>query len=154
MVINTNEMVTIERQRFTIIHELAHLIAHQDVFGSDYNTMGKGRSRDDREIYADAFAGAFLVPAEELERLIRIVSDKIMIDNKTMIMQIKRYFGVSYQTILLRLKNIGYFSNERQFGIIYGKLKNLYGPREPQPITTPLEFKNPKVFTAIDFTFD
>ena len=150
MVINTNETVTIERQRFSIIHELAHLIAHRDDFCSDCNQTGVGRNKDPREIYADAFAGAFLVPAEELERILKIANGNGIYDISSLILQIKSHFRVSYLTLLLRLKSIGYFSSERQFGMLYGKLKKVYGATELQPITTALEFYNPVFFSADD----
>ncbi len=142
MIINTNSAITIERQRFSIFHELAHLIAHRDDFSIDYNETGKGRSKDPREIYADAFAGAFLVPQDELERFIQIANARSPLNLGSWILEAKRYFGVSYQTILLRLKSIGYFKNDRQFGIIFGKLRKIYGSNEPNPITTPLSFIN------------
>ena len=142
MVINTNETVTIERQRFSIIHELAHLIAHRDDFCSDCNKTGVGRNKDPREIYADTFAGAFLVPADELQRILQIANNKGITDISTLIMQIKSYFRVSYQTLLLRMNSIGYFSNERQFGKLFGNLRKVYGATEPQPMMIPLEFHN------------
>jgi Zn-dependent peptidase ImmA (M78 family)/DNA-binding XRE family transcriptional regulator len=142
MIININPAITIERQRFSIIHELAHIIAHRDEFCIDCSETGKGRTKDPKEIYADAFAGAFLVPKAEIERFIRVARDKGITETGALILQLKRYFGVSYQTILLRLRSMGYFSNERQFGIIFGKLKKTFGTKEPQAITTPLEFRN------------
>jgi len=151
MIINTNDTVTIERQRFSIIHELAHIIAHRDEFCTDCTETGRGRSKNPKEIYADAFAGAFLVPANELQRLIQIVKDKSMTDSGTLILQLKRYFGVSYLTVLLRLKSINYFATDRQFGIAYGRLKKLFGTTEPQPITTLLEFHNSDVFGLIEW---
>lgn len=153
IVINTNETVTIERQRFSIIHELAHIIAHRDEFCIDCNETGKGRTKDPKEIYADAFAGAFLVPKEEIDRFIQVAKDKGITETGALILQLKRYFGVSYQTILLRLRSIGYFNNDRQFGIIYGKLKKAFGTTEPQPMTTPLEFKNSQEFKQINLIF-
>jgi len=152
MIINTNSAITIERQRFSIFHELAHLIAHRDDFSIDYNETGKGRSKDSREIYADAFAGAFLVPREELERFIKIANSRGLLNLSSWILEAKRYFGVSYQTILLRLKSIGYFKNDRQFGILFGRLRKVYGPNEPNPITAPLSFTNtPEVLDTIVF---
>lgn len=42
---------------------------------------------------------------------------------------------------------------ESQFGITYGRLKKLFGTAEPQPIKTPLEFKNSEKFNFMDITF-
>ncbi len=152
MIININPSITIERQRFSIIHELAHIIAHRDEFCTDCTETGKGRTKDPKEIYADAFAGAFLVPKEEINRFIQAARNKGLTDTGALILQLKRYFGVSYQTILLRLRSIGYFSNERQFGIIYGKLKKTFGTAEPVPITESLEFHNqPSIISDLVF---
>lgn len=152
MIININPAITIERQRFSIIHELAHIIAHRDEFCIDCTETGKGRTKDPKEIYADAFAGAFLVPKEEMNRFIQAARNKGLADTGALILQLKRYFGVSYQTILLRLKSIGYFSNDRQFGIIFGKMKKTFGTTEPQPITIKLEFRN-KIPLIADMVF-
>jgi len=142
MLINTHPSLPIERQRFSIIHELAHLIGHRDDFCIDCGDTGKGRSKDAREIYADFFAGAFLVPESELRQALRYAESTGGGNLVTHVMRIKHYFGVSYQTILLRLQRIGRFESQRQFGLLYGKLRRQFGVTEPQPLTKPLKFRN------------
>jgi len=140
MVINTNKSITIERQRFSIIHELAHIIAHRDEFCTDCTETGKGRSKDPKEIYADAFAGAFLAPAAEVKQVVHYTTKTFANNFDAIILVAKRYFGISYQTVLLRLHSIGYFGDDQKFGWNFGKLRKRYGKTEPHPITEPLVF--------------
>jgi Zn-dependent peptidase ImmA (M78 family)/transcriptional regulator with XRE-family HTH domain len=55
------------RQRFTLAHELGHLLAgdNQDVY-LDKDIYDKARSRDPSEIRANCFAAAFLMPGQPL----------------------------------------------------------------------------------------
>ena len=84
-----------ERQRFTIAHELGHMVL--DV-----------APKVDDEKAAHRFAGAFLMPAEtlraEVGRRRRSVSWDELFD-------LKRIFGVSVQALTYRCKDLGIFNN-------------------------------------------
>lgn len=60
------------RQRFTLAHELGHLLAGDDQgVHLDEDVFGKAQKRDGSELRANSFAAAFLMPEEILrERLI------------------------------------------------------------------------------------
>ncbi len=98
IVINSN--MTLGRQVFTVAHELAHAFFHSrsaDVIVSMYGAeLG-------RERFADAFAGEFLVPGDELRRLVTEHSPWGGLTNPTTVVHLQRHFGVSYATIRVRL---------------------------------------------------
>lgn len=98
---------------------------------------GYGRGKDQRESYADTFAGNFLVPGNELIKTIRIIKE--MQKEAQLLWILKGHFMVSYRTILYRLKEIGYL-NAAQFNYIFSALRKRYGNTEPFPLTTDLTF--------------
>jgi len=56
------------RQRYTLAHELGHLLAGDDQgVHLDRNIYDKAQSRDPSEIRANSFASAFLMPADVLD---------------------------------------------------------------------------------------
>ena len=98
IVINSN--MTLGRQVFTVAHELAHTFFHSrsaDVIVSMYGAeLG-------RERFADVFAGEFLVPGDELRRLVSERSPWGSLSNPSTVVHLQRHFGVSYATIRVRL---------------------------------------------------
>lgn len=74
-----------DRWRFTLAHELAHLVMHRE-------------PHDRMEEEADEFAGEFLVPAEELKpQLARL--PKLQVRD---LIALKRYWRVSMQALIFR----------------------------------------------------
>jgi Zn-dependent peptidase ImmA (M78 family) len=62
-----------KRQRFTLAHEIAHFILHKDKKGYDFvdNEFFRSSSSQNRiEQEANNFAGAILIPKDELKRLV------------------------------------------------------------------------------------
>ena len=84
-----------ERQRFTLAHELGHMVL--DV-----------APRADEENAAHRFAGAFLMPAETLRTEIGKHRKSIGWGE---LFELKRIFGVSVQALTYRCKDLGIFSN-------------------------------------------
>jgi len=139
IVINTNANITIERQRFSIIHELGHIVEHGEDFEEQPDYSGYGRNKDDREKFAGAFAGEFLVPAVELAGMYQTISG-YPLDMK--IIKLKGHFKVSYQTIMIRMYDTGLLKmGKKIFWQNFGMLKRKYGKSEPVPITRELEFR-------------
>jgi Zn-dependent peptidase ImmA (M78 family) len=89
IVVNANDNG--ERQRFTLAHELGHLVlkVHADL---------------DEEKAAHRFAGALLMPAEALRKEVGEHRTAISLGE---LIQLKRVFGVSVQMIAYRCKDIG-----------------------------------------------
>ncbi len=99
IVINTWERISIERQIFSTVHELGHLLMHL----SDYN--GKDCSEDkSQEKEADIFAGYFLMPEQGFNSEWEETAGMRFVDR---VMKIKSIFKVSYRTVLYRLKQKG-----------------------------------------------
>jgi Zn-dependent peptidase ImmA (M78 family) len=56
-----------------------------------------------RERFADAFAGEFLVPGDELRRVIGELGPYDDLTNPSLVVHLQRHFGVSFATIRVRL---------------------------------------------------
>lgn len=71
IVVNKNHPVS--RKRFTIAHELGHLMAHSDgkPFRAD-RTQNKIAPKSDEELAADKFAASLLMPKDDIEMLLRL----------------------------------------------------------------------------------
>jgi len=98
IVINSN--MTLGRQVFTVAHELAHAFFHSH--GADVIVSMYGGELG-RERFADAFAGEFLVPGDELRRLVSEHSPWDSLSNPSTVVHLQRHFGVSYATVRVRL---------------------------------------------------
>src|SRR5487761_176729 len=98
IVVNSN--MTLGRQVFTVAHELAHAFFHSR--SADVIVSMHGAERG-RERFADLFAGEFLVPGDELRRLVTEHSRWGDPTNPTTVVHLQRHFGVSYATIRVRL---------------------------------------------------
>ena len=110
-----------ERQRFTLTHELGHLVLTVD-------------SSVDSEKAAHRFAGAFLMPADAVRTEIGRRRTSI---GWSELFNLKRVFGVSVQAIVYRCRDLGVINHAlytRLFRDIsrFGWRSPPY--REPQPI--------------------
>lgn len=85
----------IERIRFTIIHELAHLLLDLSVISGNVKI---------EEEWCHFFSSCFLIPTHMLVRMIGS-NKRNYIDIKELV-NIKEYFGVSIRAIVHRLKTI------------------------------------------------
>lgn len=97
IVMNTAKGVDKVRRRFTLAHELAHLLL--DI---DEENIGK------REIerICDRFAGALLLPAATLRRLLGDYRTNLSLHELT---QIRAQFGVSVAAIVYRAATLGIY---------------------------------------------
>jgi len=84
-----------ERQRFTLAHELGHMVL--DI-----------SPKVDDERAAHRFAGAFLIPAETLRAEIGRRRSSV---GWSELFDLKRIFGVSVQALTYRCKDLGIFGN-------------------------------------------
>lgn len=119
-----------ERQRFTLGHELGHLVMH----------VAPGV---DTEGAAHRFAEAFLMPADtlwaEIGRHRSSMGGKELFD-------LKHRFGVSVQALTYRCRHLGIFS-ERLYRDLLGAFANLgwsqppYAEPGPLPSETPTRFR-------------
>ena len=119
-VIVVNQEHSRHRQRFTIAHEIGHLVL-------DVN------SRVDEEKAAHRFAGAFLLPEQVLWG--KLGKYRSHIDWKELLV-LKLIFGISLQAITYRCKDLGIISNALM-GRLFDAFKEL-GWRSP-PYKEPLD---------------
>lgn len=85
-VVVINKNFTVERKRFTALHELGHLVLN----------IEEGA---DKERICHAFAGALLLPDDSLEKLIGDKRNNIATGE---LVSIKEQFGISVQAIMMR----------------------------------------------------
>lgn len=98
------------RARFSAAHDYAHLLRDQDLFPSHLTRLKNKEIKDDdnlHEIRANAFAAAFLMPAEGVDKFLQeagmIKGDKVTPED---VVYSQKHFGVSYQAMLYRLQNL------------------------------------------------
>lgn len=123
-----------ERQRFTIAHELGHMVLDVD-------------SKVDNEAAAHRFAGAFLMPADTLRAEIGRCRSSVSWGE---LIELKRIFGVSLQAIAHRCKELGILSNAL-FRSLFAEFKR-QGWRSP-PYREPLAMvgEKPRRFERLCF---
>jgi Zn-dependent peptidase ImmA (M78 family) len=99
------------RQRFTIAHEIGHLVLHEaEEVHVDREFRVKLRSQqsseavDVDEIEANAFAASLLMPEHFLRNDVRKLS--IDFDDASQIQVVARRYGVSSQAMTFRLMNL------------------------------------------------
>ena len=119
-VIVVNSTHWVERRRFTIAHELGHMVL---------SIVGK---KVDGEKAAHRFAGAFLMPGEALWS--EVGKRRTPVGWRE-IFELKQLFGVSGQALTYRCKDLGIFS-QALFGRLFDEYKRL-GWRDP-PYEEPL----------------
>jgi Zn-dependent peptidase ImmA (M78 family) len=110
-VLGVNNWHVETRQRFTIAHELGHLLMHPDELFVD----GVLKRDDDsslaiksHEIEANSFAAELLMPRKLLlEEINRALGENATPDPKRLVGQLATLFDVSEQAMQFRLMNLG-----------------------------------------------
>ena len=126
-----------ERKRFTLSHELGHLV------------MDPVRTMNGKEIEeaAHRFAGAFLIPADTLRAEVGANRSSVSVGE---LVELKDRFGVSIQAIAFRCKDLGIL-NQNAFARLF-KLFNRRGWRKPpyaEPRAIPPQIEEPKRFERL-----
>lgn len=96
-VIVVNGTHNVERQRFTLLHELGHLVLRFPEGG-------------DEEKACDRFAGAMLLPGAQLLQLLQGKREHILVQELQIIQE---QFGMSAESVLYRCKDLGIVSTHR-----------------------------------------
>lgn len=134
MLINTAQSYA--KQRFTACHELYHLL-YQEQFTVSQNNAGLFNKKETEEYNADLFASYLLLPEMGLKEL---TPDKEQGRNKitlATLLKIEQNFGCSRSALLMRLKGLGWITDEvfaryqkdvRKSAIEYGYSTRLYEP--------------------------
>ena len=131
-VIVVNEHDTGERQRFTLAHELGHLVL-------DGLEGAKG------EKLAHRFAGAFLMPAEMLWREVGKHRDSLSIGE---LVELKALFKVSIQAITYRLKDLQIIG-EPLFKRLFDEFERRGWRKPPYAEPGAIKLERPERFTRL-----
>lgn len=118
-IIGVNTRTSPRRQRFTIAHEIGHLLLHEGKplivdhsVRVDWRDDVSAMATDAQEIMANAFAAALLMPAElifsHLKQYVATIaqSDRLL-SRDHLITQLARTFDVSTEAMGYRLINLG-----------------------------------------------
>jgi Zn-dependent peptidase ImmA (M78 family)/DNA-binding XRE family transcriptional regulator len=100
-VIVINRSFSVERKRFTALHELGHLIL---------NIKGEDITQKEIESFCHRFAGAMLLPRETLFHELGKRRSSVSINE---LIYIKESYGISIQAIMARAKHLGIITNEQ-----------------------------------------
>ena len=98
IMVNNCKDINIERQIFTVAHELGHLIMHPQA----YDPV-KTKESDNEELDANIFASHFLMPQKTFKKKLDESYGLGYVDR---ILHIKRVFRVSYLTVLRRIADM------------------------------------------------
>ena len=126
-----------ERKRFTLAHELGHMVIDP----------APGMSDQDIEKAAHRFAGAFLISADTLRAEMGSNRSSVSLGE---LVALKDRFGVSIQAIAYRCKDLGILKQSAFVKLF--KLFNQRGWRKPpyaEPRTIPPEWEAPKRFERL-----
>ena len=98
------------RRNFTIAHELGHLFLHmgyqidEELWKNSDNMILNRFGNSERELEANEFAAAFLMPEKEYKR----IAEKYSEGNTVFIRKVAEYFNVSVEAASYRGKWLGY----------------------------------------------
>lgn len=100
-VIVINQNYTVERKRFTALHELGHLLL---------NINSEVFTHKEIEKFCHQFAGAMLLPKETLFNELGERRSSVSFNE---LIYIKESYGISIQAIMARAKGLGIISNDQ-----------------------------------------
>lgn len=104
-IISINKEHHINRQRFTLAHELAHYVLHRSESESFTDTVFfRGASVNNFEYAANEFAAKLLMPEDKVRTVVRGGTNNIK--------DLAESFGVSVAAMLYRVKQLGFRTKE------------------------------------------
>lgn len=134
-----NRRHSLERRRFTMLHELGHQLIERE--GSDDKELERA---------CDRFAGAFLVNAQHLRKEIGEFRSSFSYRE---IMDLKRNYGVSAWALIMRLEQVGLIEEEaKQY--MFRTIAKDWRKSEPEPLESEEErglMENPNRFERLVF---
>lgn len=135
VLVNTHNQ-SIERQLFTLAHEIGHLIFHRGEYQDTLMEEGTKEEEKAREAVANHFASHLLVSQDALERALNVFSD---------LTKLKAHFRVSYTMMLMRLDQMG----KLKYSDAIQKIRWEYKRRTGQSLTKEIELE--PILPAEDF---
>jgi Zn-dependent peptidase ImmA (M78 family)/DNA-binding XRE family transcriptional regulator len=151
IVVNTFSDISIERQIFTVAHELAHILLHKSSFIKD-----EMEEIIQEENEANQFASHFLLPDSAFKKEWHESRGLHFVDA---VLHIKRKYRISYRVVLKRIVDDNISDNRiyAKFSIEYQKKygKNLRNHYEPDALEDMVYKKDePECLTQSDFLED
>lgn len=133
-VIVVRQNIWAERKRFTLAHELGHMVMQP---GPDV----------DEESAAHRFAGAFLMPADVIRAEVGAQRSAISIGE---LVALKQRFGVSVQAIAFRCRDLGII-DKKAFSNLYREFVRRGWRKEPfaEPACIAPSYEEPKRFERL-----
>jgi Zn-dependent peptidase ImmA (M78 family)/DNA-binding XRE family transcriptional regulator len=119
IVLNNSKLKSLDRKRFTALHELAHLLMNFE-----------GLTEKQKEKYCHYFAAAMLLPKETLEKEVGKSRSKLLLPE---LGAIKRQYGISMQAIAYRLKDLGVITGSYFKQFMFFVSQSGYKMEEPYP---------------------
>lgn len=114
-IIGVNSLHHPNRQRFTIAHELGHLILHKDLVANSVHVdkefrmllrgPSAGEGTDRIEIEANEFGAELLIPRMLLDQM--LAGKQFDIDDDQPFQELAKRFRVSRQMLSYRIRNLG-----------------------------------------------
>ena len=145
IVVNSEQGIPVERQLFSVAHELGHLVLHKNSYDAS-----KVDESEEEERTANLFAGHFLVPDEGLEKAWNESRGLHWVES---VLRIKKQFKVSYMTVLVRLAQL---LAKPDIGALIAQFRKEYAERygqqlkdhyEPDPSRVPSPKLIPSTWT-------
>ena len=121
-VFHLNRDLPPDRWRWTLAHEIGHMVMHSEVSNPD----------KEAEEQAHRFAGEFLAPAHEIEPQLRRLS-------MTKLAPLKMEWKVSMQALVMRARDLGAIDTRQHKSLMVQLSKNGYRTREPVNLDPPVE---------------
>ena len=135
-VFHLNTALPPDRWRWTLAHELGHVVMHNGLGETDV-------SAKEAEQQADIFAGEFLAPGHELK------SSLWNLDLQRLA-GLKLQWKISMQALVMQAFRLGAINSQRKQSLFIQMSKSGYRQREPENLDPPIE--NPSwPFTLVKF---
>jgi Zn-dependent peptidase ImmA (M78 family) len=115
IIIGVNRFHSETRQRFTVAHEIGHMLLHADqpliVDHDGLSLIGRRNEGESgtREREANAFAAALLMPEDWVRQA--VAGQEIPVEGDEKVAALAKKFGVSQQAMIFRMMNLGEWSN-------------------------------------------
>jgi Zn-dependent peptidase ImmA (M78 family)/DNA-binding XRE family transcriptional regulator len=130
-IIGFNMVNDARRTRWTLCHEYAHFLTERYRSEVTIEDSRRPRTRDRREIFADRFAAAFLMPGSGISRrfseLIRESDGRVTVSHLVLL---AHYFEVSFHALVKRLEELGRVSPGTYEDLISRGFKPMAAERE------------------------
>jgi Zn-dependent peptidase ImmA (M78 family)/transcriptional regulator with XRE-family HTH domain len=155
--INTGKDISVERQIFSLAHELGHLVLHKETYSGPAELLAVEDKEQERE--ADRFAAAFLMPEKQF---LAEWNENRGLHWVDAVLKTKRHFKVSYQAVLHQLIDMGKAEHPtvyKQFRADYKERygKDLHWKEEPPSSLVPQasrQSEEPRNLDPLDLTED